>query len=490
MTIFQPLPGTNVPNITFGPNGVQAPPESAILTGVQADLNVAFGGNLNPAQNTPQGQLAVSMAAIVGNVYDTFTFLASMFDPAFATGRYQDAIGRIYFQNRVPSQPTILQVICTGLPGTVIPVNALVSDSVGNTYTCTGSGTIPSTGAITLSFANLVPGPIAVPASVSIFQSITGWDTVFLLSGVLGQNTETRAAFEARRQQSVAANAAGSVSAIRGAVLAVAGVIDAYVTENTSNAPVVIGGVTLAPNSLYAAAVGGLDTAVAQAIWSKKAPGCAYNGNTTVTIFDSQSGYSPPLPSYQVTFQRPSNLQILFSVNIVNSATVPANALTLVQQALANAFVGGDGGPRASIGSTILAARFVAPVQALGAWAQVRQIQVGSDNSPSATVTGSIAGNVLSVSAVISGTLAIGQTLQSGTAVSGSTSGSGIIGPGTTIISQLTGTPGGIGTYQVTNNQTVPSQTIIAAVANSTQVNVNINQEPVLSPGNVNLVIS
>jgi hypothetical protein len=69
------------------------------------------------------------------------------------------------------------------------------------------------------------------------------------------------------------------------------------------------------------------------------------------------------------------------------------------------------------------------------------------------SVTGSIADNVLTVSAVGSGTLVNGATL----------SGTGIQ-TGTKIVSQLSGTAGGIGTYQVSpGNQTVASTTITAA---------------------------
>jgi hypothetical protein len=67
------------------------------------------------------------------------------------------------------------------------------------------------------------------------------------------------------------------------------------------------------------------------------------------------------------------------------------------------------------------------------------------------SVTGSIAANVLTVTAVGSGTLVVGATL-SGTGVT----------TGTTIVSQLTGTPGGIGTYQVSTQETAASTTITA----------------------------
>lgn len=82
---------TNVPAPTFGPTGFVAPSESAILAGVQADFQAAFGGNLNfgtvsgsQTNPTPQGQLATSQAAIIGAAYDIFCNLTQMVDPAYA----------------------------------------------------------------------------------------------------------------------------------------------------------------------------------------------------------------------------------------------------------------------------------------------------------------------------------------------------------------------------------------------------------------------
>jgi hypothetical protein len=65
------------------------------------------------------------------------------------------------------------------------------------------------------------------------------------------------------------------------------------------------------------------------------------------------------------------------------------------------------------------------------------------------SVTASITSNVMTVTAVGSGTLAPGQPIAGGTTT-----------PGTTIVAQLTGTPGGIGTYSTTTTANVVSGTL------------------------------
>lgn len=463
---------TSVPKVTFGPNGFMAPSEADVLAGVQADINAAFGGGLNPALDTPQGQLASSEAAIIGNANDTFVYFTNQIDPAYATGRMQDAIARIYFLQRNPAEPTVVQATCVGQQGVTIPVGATALATDGNIYTCTQEGTFDAAGTMVLTFVCNVMGPIACPAGTlnQIYQSIPGWDTIDNLSdGVLGQNVESRQAFEARRRASVALNAMGSLPSILGSVLSISGVLDAYVTENTASSPTVSGGVTLAANSIYVAVVGGAAADVARAIWSKKAPGCNYNGNTTVAVQDTSPGYAPPYPTYNVTFEIPASTAILFSVNIANNPQVPANAAQLIQNAIINAFSGNDGGSRAKIGGTIYASRYYAAVAALGSWVQIISINVSSINNAAATFTGSIAGTTLTVSSV-SGTIAVGQTVVDA---------AGNVLPGTVI------TAGSGTTWTVNNAQTVASESMATAKPTLTSTTMRIDQVPTISANNI-----
>lgn len=449
---------TNVPPVQFTLTGFVEPPESAVLAGVQQDINAAFGGTLNFGTTTgsitnptPQGQLAASMAAIIGYVNDTFLFYSSQTDPAFAEGRMQDAIGRIYYVERIPQTATTLALQCVGASGTTIPVNAQVVDPSNNLYSCLTGGTIGTNGTVSLNFTANTSGFLALPPSVAIFQAVSGWDTATIISGTQGQNAESRAAFENRRSLSTAANSNGSLPSILGAVLGVPGVTQAFVYENTSSSPTIHGGLTVAANSVYVAVAGGTPSAVAQAIWSRKGTGCAYGaGNTTVTVLDQSPGYSVPFPSYQVTYQIPNPLPLLFAVSIVNSISIPANATALIQQAIVNANAGQPNalnivdGPQSTIGSKIWSSRFIPSVSALGPWAEgnVISLQIGSNNDPDAvSFFGYCNGTSLTVTGTLSGgVISVGQTLSV-------SNGSGVILPGTTILSQVSGSVGGTGVY-------------------------------------------
>ncbi len=377
---------TNVPNIVFTPAGLVVPQEADILSGVLTDYDQAFGGGMNKALETPQGQLASSEAAIISAKNAAIVEFVNQVNPDKASGFMQDAIARIYFLDRIPGAPT--SVICTivGGQGTVIPVGAQAQDTSGNLYACTEAGVIGSGGNVSLPFANVVNGPIPCPANTltQVYKAIPGWDTINNPSdGVLGQAVETQQAFAYRRAQSVALNARGSLQAIYAAVFDVEDVLDVYVFENTTNATINVGSTAypLVPHSLYVAAVGGASQDVGQAIWSKKDVGCDYNGNTSVTVVDT-SGYQPPYPTYTVKYEIPPSLPIKFAVQLAADAGLPANIVDLVKAAIIGAFNGTNEGTRARIGALLLASRFYPPVinigTAIGSPVSVLSILLGS----------------------------------------------------------------------------------------------------------------
>ena len=371
---------TAVPFPTLGPNGFIAPLEINILNGVLTDFNQAFGGTLNLSLSTPQGQLATSISAVIGYNNDLFTYYVTQVDPAFSSGRMQDGIARIYFLTRNGPLPTTVEATVTGAVGTLIPAGSLARALDGNIYQSNGAVSIPISGTTTTTFSCVTDGPIDCPAGTltEIYRAVPGWDTITnATDGVIGRATESRTEFEDRRIASVAGNALGILQAVRGSVLSVPDVLDAFVYENPTDAPVSYRGVTLPANSLYVAAVGGTDQAVGEAIWRKKNPGCSYYaGNTTVTVED-MAGYSVPYPSYTVKFERPASLPIYVLVKIVSTLGVPSNAEALVQAAVLATFNGTDGSTRAGIGDTVYASRFYAGVAALGPWATIVEILVG-----------------------------------------------------------------------------------------------------------------
>jgi len=380
---------TNVPPLTITDLGVQLPAQSDILDGALADINVAFGGDLNTTNlETPQGQIASSLTAVIGDVNDQFAQLVANVDPATSTGVFQDGIARIYFLERLPALSTVVTVTCSGLPNVSIPLGAQVQDANGNIYYSTSTATIGSGSAVDVQFAAINPGPVACPAG-----SITGhpynalgaigWDSATnAADGVIGRDVESPVDFEYRRKNSVALNAHGSPAAIKAAVLNVAGVLDCYVQDNPTGSSANYGATSkaIAAHAVYVSVVGGANTDIATAIWSKKDLGCDMVGSVTTTVYDTE-GYSTPYPSYSIKHDRPSGLAIKMAVTIKGSTTTPTDAITQIKAAVISAFSGGDGLPRARVGSTVYASRYYSPVAMLSWSPLIVSIKIGTSTA-------------------------------------------------------------------------------------------------------------
>lgn len=373
---------SSVPKLKFTTAGVTVPAETDVLAGVQADMNAAFGGGLNPALETPQGQLASSQAAIIGDKNNEIAYFVNQVDPQYSDGRFQDAIGRIYFLTRKPATATAVTATLTGLPGTVVPAGTLAQDTSGNTYACSADATIAVTGTVNAEFQNIQTGPIPCAAGTltQVYQAVPGWDAITnAADGTLGNNVESRADFEYRRKNSVALNGKGTPSAIYAEVFALPGVLDVYVKDNPSGETVLTGSTNypLLPHSVYVAAVGGTDADVAAAIWRKKDVGCDYNGNTSVTVTD-ESGYNYPQPTYVVKFERPAALPVKFAVQLVNDVSLPSNIVALVKAAIIARFNGTDGTTRERIGSLILASRYYGAVVSAASNVSLISVLIGT----------------------------------------------------------------------------------------------------------------
>lgn len=375
---------TQVPPVQFTPDGLVLPEESAILAGVLADYNDALGGNMNPALETPQGQLASSTAAIIADGNAQLAEVINQVDPDTADGVYQDAIARIYFIDRSPGAPTVVTCQCTGAAGTILPVGIQAQDTSGNRYISLEAATIPPGGTVDVTFANIEDGPTACPPNTlnRIYQTVVGWDTVNNSgAGTPGRFVESQTEFAYRRSQMVAINARGSLPAIYSAVFDVDGVLDVYAYENNTNDPIEVGSTDyeLVPHSLYIAAVGGESQAIADAIWANKDVGCDYNGNTEVEVVDT-SGYDIPYPTYTVKFERPAPLAIYFQVNIQQSDDLPSNIVDLVKASITATFNGTDdlnSSGRVRIGSQLLAAKFYPGIIRIGPEVQLLSVFIG-----------------------------------------------------------------------------------------------------------------
>lgn len=366
-------------DLEFTDKGVIAPPTSEIKKDVQSLFVTAFGEGLNLDDSTPQGYLIDGITNIIANKNAAMLYLVNQFNPSFARGIWQDALGNLYFLQRKSATPTIVQCVCTGLPGTVIPGldnstgAAQVQNGDGDIFVCTSTGTIPASGNITLQFQSAALGEIPAPANTvnRIYRQIQGWDTVSNpAAGVLGTNQESRSDYENRRKNSLALYATGSREAVYSRVFNVPNVTDVVVVENDSSESATIQGVTLVRNSIYVIVNGGDNTEIAQAIRNSKSGGCATNGEISVLL---PGTYIP------IQFGRPQNTNVYVQVTLDKDENTPENYEELIKNAIVSDFNGLDGSSGITIGQTIYASRFYCPLTSLGL--NIVGIKISTDNT-------------------------------------------------------------------------------------------------------------
>ena len=360
---------SHVPPVRFTPQGLQIPTETEVLNGVLADFNDAFGGGLNLNLETPQGQLASSLAAVIADKNNVIAELVNQIHPEYAEGVMQDAIAQIYFLQRKPATDSAVVCEFVGLPGTQIPQGFIVQDAAGNQWALQQEIGIPISGKVIGTL--IAAGQIEAPAhSVNvIYQALVGLDRVDNpRPAVPGRAEESRAEFAERRRRSVAINAHGTPQAVYANVFALDEVRDVYVIDNPKGQNVQAGATnyTLKPHSIYVAAVGGDDTAVAEAVLRYAGSGCDFNGNTEITVYDHS--YNDPKPAYQVAFMRPNELPVYFCIKIERGAFIGADAA--IKQAVINAFKG-------RIGANLYAIGYVAPVVKAVPNVHVLDVEIG-----------------------------------------------------------------------------------------------------------------
>ena len=94
-----------------------------------------------------------------------------------------------------------------------------------------------------------------------------------------------------------------------------------------------------------------------------------------------------PQPTYSIKYLVPTSTPIYFIVNIANNSSLPANIVTLVQNAVLAAFNGTDGGARARIASALYPSRYYAGIAALSPFVSILSVFLGQAASPSTVST-------------------------------------------------------------------------------------------------------
>lgn len=308
---------------------------------------------LNTEPSSPLGQIIDALVAELEAKNAEIAFLANQYSRKQAAGVFLDALNSLYFLDRKKAAATVVQCTCTGAAGTTIPFGALVADAEGRRFRCLTAAQIGADGTALVDFESVEVGALDVQAGTvtRIITTIPGWDSVSNpAAGVAGRVRESDAEFRDRAAESVAANSHGTVDAIRSAIAELDGVIDVEVLENFRNTPATKWGVELSGHSVCVAVEGGDPTAIAQAIYQKKSPGCDTVGNTQVD-FTTDSGVL-----YSFNVLRPTVTAV--SVKVVFASILSDAEQAAVKAAIVADATGAGENPRIGLAQRVYASRF------------------------------------------------------------------------------------------------------------------------------------
>ncbi|MDS7935678.1 baseplate J/gp47 family protein [Acinetobacter sp. V91_7] len=371
----------SIPKLEITEKGIYAPPTEAVLAGAWEMLKGAFGNNLTEDLRTPQGQLVTSITAMVQDERNQMIELLNLTDPRYSKGVWQDGIGHIYFLERKRQTRSTAVLIAMGLKGAKIPRGTQFLDVSGLLWECSTDAVIGEHGVTTINVHCLTAGTIkAAPNTINRFlKVIPGIDRVFNEAAAIeGREEESHIDFEERRRESVAANSKNTNAATYGAVADLENVISVFVVDNPTDETVLVGSTDypVIRNSILVSVVGGDELDIAKMALTKAGSGCSFNGNTEVTIKDTDNFPERP-PVYKVKILRPQHIPIYFKIRLEDETAMSIKDEKAMKKAIVDAMQSGKS--KAKIGHPVVALRFVCQVTAVTSLI-LESIQISRDH--------------------------------------------------------------------------------------------------------------
>ena len=299
------------------------------LSALQNAMREIFGQSLNLDPDTIDGQTLGIFAESISNLDQLAEDVYHSFNPQSATGMALSRLVQLNGIRRIEGTYSIVDLLCVGQQGTVIPAGSLVKSTATNaTFQTVADATIPAAGEVTIQARASAKGAVLAPAGTltKIDSPIYGWQTVTNpLDAVPGRDEETDEQLRLRRRASTATPGQAIVDALYGALSNIASVLQARVYENDQDTADANG---LPPHSIYCVVEGGTDADILKTIWLKKTAGTTTHGTTTGTVTDSMGN------PHTLKFSRPVDVNVWVTVNLHTRSGWPTDGVQRIKDAL------------------------------------------------------------------------------------------------------------------------------------------------------------
>ena len=307
-----------------------------IRANVHDRLKLALGDNINLSPNSTLGQIADIIVLGITELWEIDQSVYNSQVPSFAEGISFDNILAINGLTRLESTYSIVGVVISGTPGTIVGsgFRASVVGDETTVFETTEAYTIEPGGTVDAVMYSVDKGPFVAPAgTLTVIETpVAGVDSVANpLDAEPGRNTETDPDGKLRRKRSLQRSGSSTVEGIRNALEALTGVTKAFVIE-------ALPGTYYPPDqplkSIQCVVQNGDGQEIAQTIFDSKAAGTQTYGSVTLQVIDSQGIIK------DIEFSRPIDIEIFIVANITANANpaegdvYPANGDDLVRDAI------------------------------------------------------------------------------------------------------------------------------------------------------------
>jgi len=309
--------------------GVIVPDTSDTLEEVKEEYRSIFGQEINLSPTEPPGLLAEAEALSRNTLLRSNADTANQINPNITGGAFLDAICELTaLQRQAAIKTSVFNVVLSGVPSSTVPSGSVARTVSGDNFILLSSVVIGPGGTVTGTFQSEVAGPIPCLAGTltDVVSEVLGWETVNNPDdGILGAEEQSDVSLRKLRKNALALQGASSVPAMISNLYATEGVLSLTFRENITDAPQVIDGVNLLPNSVWACVDGGVDEDVGFALLDGKSTGSNYNGSVTVQVKEPSSKQL-----YPVKFERPIdvNLYVRATIQIVVASENPQQAIS------------------------------------------------------------------------------------------------------------------------------------------------------------------
>lgn len=265
--------------------GIHTPTYQEILEERKSDFRAIFGADLYLEADSQEGQMLAMFALATHDAYQLAVSVYNAFSPHTAQGAGLSRMVKINGLARLSASRSTVDVTLAGAPGTIISAGA-VRDVADRKWDLPASVVLPVSGEITVTATAQELGEVrAAAGEVSDIATPTrGWVSVSNVApATVGAPVESDATLRKRQGVSTALPSKSVREGIVGAVANLPGVVRFKGYENDTGQEDANG---IPAHSLAIVVEGGAESAIAEAIATKKTPGSPTYGDTSVVVAD------------------------------------------------------------------------------------------------------------------------------------------------------------------------------------------------------------